>query len=75
VASPDVRSSRSDTAPAVELRGDVPRALVDVLDAVSGHRRINRFALVLEILEGWADDKMREVTAICRVTGTMKDER
>lgn len=58
----------AERAPFVELRGDAPRPLVDVLDAVSGHRRISRWQLVSEILQAWADDKMREVTAICRVT-------
>ena len=65
----------SDRSDFPELRGDVPRALVDVLDAVSGHRRINRWQLVGEILQAWADDKMREVTAVYRVTGIDESER
>jgi hypothetical protein len=61
--------------PDVELRGDIPRTIIDVLDAVSAHRRIKRFELVTEILTQWADDKMAEVTAVARVTGAFKDER
>lgn len=53
----------------VELRGQCVRNVVNVLDAVSANRRITRWDLVAEILEAWADDKMREVTAICRVVG------
>ena len=52
-----------------DLRGQIPRTLADVLDAVSMHRRVSRFDLVLEILTKWGDDKMGEVMAICRVTG------
>lgn len=57
----------------VELRGQAPRTLVDVLDAVSAHRRITRWELIAEILERWADDKMAETTAILRVTGCGKE--
>ena len=53
----------------VELRGQAPKPLVDVLDAVSAHRRISRWELVVEILERWADDRMAETVAIMRVTG------
>lgn len=53
----------------------MPRTLVDVLDAVSAHRRMTRWELITEILERWADDKMAETTAILRVTGCGKDER
>ena len=57
----------------VELRGHAPRTLVDVLDAVSAHRRITRWELITEILERWGDDKMAETTAILRVTGCGKE--
>lgn len=57
-----------DTTGLVELRGQAPRTLVDVLDAVSSHRRVSRWDLITEILEHWADDKMAETTAILRVT-------
>ena len=58
-------------AATVELRGQMPRTVVDVLDAVSGHRRVSRWDLISETLQDWADDKMREVTAVCRVTGAV----
>lgn len=54
--------------PFVELRGQAPRLIVDVLDAVSASRRISRWELVNEILEHYADDRMREATAVLRVT-------
>lgn len=53
----------------IELRGQAPKPLVDVLDAVSSHRRISRWELITEILERWADDRMAETVAIMRVTG------
>ncbi len=53
----------------IELRGQAPKSLVDVLDAVSSHRRITRWDLITEILEHWADDKIAETTEILRVTG------
>lgn len=58
----------------VELRGQVPKLIVDVLDAVSLTKRVNRWELVNEILSAYADDRMREATAIMRVT-TARDER
>jgi hypothetical protein len=58
-----------DTSGPIELRGSAPRPLIDVLDAVSSHRRVSRWDLITEILEHWADDKMAETTAILRVTG------
>ena len=57
----------------VELRGQAPRTLVDVLDAVSAHRRMSRWDLITEILERWADGKMAETTASLRVTGCGKE--
>jgi hypothetical protein len=65
----------ADSQPSVELRGQMPRLVVDVLDAVSGHRRISRWDLIAEILQEWADDKMCEVTAVCRVTGAEGGKR
>lgn len=62
-----------DTSGAIELRGSAPRTLVDVLDAVSNHRRVTRWELITEILERWADDRMAETTAILRVTGCGKE--
>lgn len=48
----------------VELRGMQPRHVVDVLDAVSMHRRIPRNELVAEILLEWAEDRIHEADRI-----------
>ena len=53
----------------VELRGMCPREVIDVLDAVSSHRRASRMELVNTILREWADDKKREMEALRRVVG------
>lgn len=53
----------------VEIRGQAPRLIVDVLDAISLTRRITRWELVNSILTEWADDRMREATAVMRVAG------
>lgn len=53
----------------IELRGQAPRLIVDVLDAISLTRRITRWELVNEILTTWADDRMKEATAVMRVAG------
>lgn len=52
----------------VELRGDIPRDVADVLDAVSQAKRIPRMELVNSILQGWADEKLHEATLVVRVT-------
>lgn len=56
--------------PFVELRFKCPALVVGVLDAVSTARRVDRSELVNEVLQHWADQQMREATAILRVTGT-----
>lgn len=60
----------ADKDPFVELRGQGPRTLVDVLDAVSTARRLNRWELIVQILEVWAEQQQREAIAILRVAGT-----
>lgn len=52
----------------VELRGNIDRDIIDVLDAVSTHMRISRVSLVEMILHRWARDKHRESTLVLRVT-------
>lgn len=52
----------------VELRGMCPRETVDVLDAISTARRMNRMELVNDILAAWCVDRMNEATLIHRVT-------
>jgi hypothetical protein len=53
--------------PDVELRGMTPRAVVDVLDAVSTAKRISRMELVNRILHSYMVDKLAEHTLIDRV--------
>jgi hypothetical protein len=52
--------------PFVELRGQAPRTVVNVLDAVSLTQRVQRWELINKILADWADDRMREATAVMR---------
>ena len=52
----------------VELRGMAPRAVVDVLDAVSGHERITRTELMNRILKSWARGVVMQATVVQRVT-------
>ena len=51
-----------------ELRFKSPRAIVDVLDAVSLAQRKERTELVNEVLQAWADDRRREAEAVMRIT-------
>ncbi len=59
----------------VELRGQAPREIVDMLDAISTHRRITRWELLIELLSEWRDDKEREAVVVARVTGCLNDRR
>jgi hypothetical protein len=52
----------------VELRGMVPRDVVDVLDAVSTAKRMSRIELVSRILASWAGQKHHEAMLVHRVT-------
>ena len=54
----------------VELRGNIDRDIIDMLDAVSGHLRIPRIALAEKILRRWAEDKFHESTVVIRVVGS-----
>ena len=53
-------------ATAVELRGECPRLTVDVLDAISNARRINRTELVNQILGEWAQQQLLEGSLLFR---------
>ena len=55
-------------SPDVELRGDCPRDVVDVIDALSGARRQSRMQLVNEILGEWARMRVHEANVVQRVT-------
>ena len=50
-----------------ELRGEFPKAIVCIIDAVSHARRKSRMQLVVEILAEWAEQQQAEATAIERV--------
>ncbi len=52
-----------------ELRGDCPRNIVNVLDAVSMARGISRNALVVEILSEFVDIELHKTTLINRLAG------
>lgn len=62
---------RNPDSTASELQvSDFPRHLLDMLDAVSHARgEKSRRALVLEIVEAWAEQKAREWMVIDRVLG------
>lgn len=53
--------------PSVELRAQVPRRLVDMLDAVSLARGLNRTELLVEVLDTWHQTRVREATLIHRL--------
>lgn len=52
----------------VELRGDIPREIVDTLDAVSLANGKSRICLVTEILHEWASHKRREAMLVLNIT-------
>lgn len=52
----------------VELRGPCPKEIVDVIDAVSHAKRIDRTAMVNRILAEWAEQKLHEANCIHNVT-------
>ena len=51
----------------VELRGLVPRYVVDVVDAVAIYKGLDRIEVVRLVLQEWADQKMREAKLIGRM--------
>lgn len=52
----------------VELRGEIPRDLIDVIDAVvQATPGANRMSVVRSILEDWCDRKIHEASLIQRV--------
>lgn len=52
----------------VELREEIPRDLVDVIDAVSAARGTSRRQMVIDVLHAWASERVHEATVIMRVT-------
>lgn len=53
----------------VDLRGDVPRRIVDVLDAIAIARDVSRATLMGEVLGAWADKVVHEASMVARVAG------
>lgn len=53
----------------VELRGLVPRYVVDVVDAVAIYRGVDRIEVVRLVLKEWADQKLKEAKLIARMAG------
>lgn len=51
----------------VELRGEIPRELIDVIDAVASAERSNRMTVLRSILREWADREVHRSTLILRV--------
>lgn len=51
----------------VELRGLMPRYVIDVIDAVAIHKRVDRMAVACAVLQTWADQKLHESTLLERV--------
>lgn len=55
--------------PTTELRGECPRHIVNVLDAISVAREQTRTSLVNEILGVWAEKVRHEHMMLARVEG------
>lgn len=54
----------------VELRGEVLREHIDVIDAVvQATPGASRMSVVRAILDEWCERKVHEANAICRVSG------
>ena len=53
----------------VELRGQVPRYVVDVVDAVAIYKGVDRIEVVRLVLKEWADQKLKEAELIARMAG------
>lgn len=59
----------------VELRAEVDKHLVDVIDGVVNARRgSNRTEVLVEILEEWAARKIHESTIVLRCAGRYPDQ-
>lgn len=52
----------------VELRGDVPKNVMAMLDAIAMAKRVSRMALVRKILNDWAVKTYHEAMVVERVT-------
>lgn len=59
----------------VELRGDVDRDIVDVLDAVAKAKRRSRMEIVELALKEWAEGKLHESTLVVRLSRGQGNKR
>jgi hypothetical protein len=61
----------------IELRGEVPRWMVDIMDAVAQSRPgASRMSILREVLREWCEVRCHEATLIARVrrvTGTVTE--
>ena len=62
-------------AGSLDVRFDAPRRCIDVVDALSLARGMKRNDLLVEIIERWTEQTLREVTAVMRVTAMQPPER
>lgn len=58
----------SNTPETVEMRGDVPRDLYDVFDAVRMARGLTKQALLVRIVAEWASKEAHVANVVGRVT-------
>jgi hypothetical protein len=63
---------RANGEPTTELRGEIPRWVVDILDAVVTARggqsaNVHRTTVVTEVLSEWAEKKLHEASLITRL--------
>lgn len=61
--------------PTTELRGEIPRWIVDILDAVVTARggqsaNVHRTTVVAEVLSDWAGKKLHEASLITRLAAS-----
>ncbi len=64
---PMLSRGSKEAASMVELRGECPREVVDVLDAVSMARNQTRTSLVNAVLAKWAEEVKHEASLVQRV--------
>lgn len=55
-------------ADTIELRGEIPKNVMAMLDAVSAAKRVSRMSLVRRILNDWAVKTYHEAMIVERVT-------
>ena len=53
----------------IEVRGLLPRYVVDVVDSVAIYKGVARIEVVRIVLKEWADEKLKEAALIARLAG------